>query len=183
VFVLAGHGVAWVYERVRGWDPAMGWAFVAVACALQLPGVVSHYSDGSRSDFRSAARYIAERWRPGDRALVSSDKNLGYYLPGPMKPRPVSMAPESVRRVVEEGGSERFWIVVEANRAGKFEPCWRSLAPQCVLQTVIYRPRLDYCDYSVEVYLLDRAGAQAAARPAAQIARRPQAPPRADGIP
>src|SRR5262249_28263289 len=144
VFALAGHAVARLYEGLRGRDPAVASAWVGVACLLILPGVVSHYCDGSRCDYRGAARYIADHWRPGDRVAVSSDKNLGYYLPAHIRPRSVRMTPEALAQVAAEADEGRVWVVLATNRGGKPEALARYLAPRCTLQTVVRRPRLDY---------------------------------------
>ncbi len=158
VFVLAGYGVGRVYERLRERDAAVACGWVAVVCALGLPGVVSHFADGSRYDFRTAGHYIAARWRPGDRVLLGSANNLRHYLPPAIKATPVSVTADGLRRALRERPTERAWLVVHTNRAGKSEPLWRSLRHGCTLQTVIRQPRLDYFDYGLEIYLYDPCG-------------------------
>ena len=63
VLVLAGWAVAGVAERLRPAGAVVVVAWVSVALALQLPSVVSHYLDGSRPDYRTAARYVADHWQ------------------------------------------------------------------------------------------------------------------------
>ncbi len=158
VFVMAGYGVGRVYERLRERDFALAWAWGLAMCALGLPGVISHFADGSRYDFRAASRHIASHWQPGDRVLVGAARNFRHYLPASIPATPLQATVKGLRDALQANPNKRAWLAVRTNRAGQPEALWRSLRRDCVLQTVIRQHRLDYFEYGLEIYLYDPAG-------------------------
>jgi len=126
---------------------------MVVVGGFNLPGLISHFQDGSRHDFRTAARFIANHWQEGDRIASISPVLLGHYaqvcrsatglanwnpLPELQK---LSTAPD------------RLWIVIPSDRGGKTETVRQWLSDHCSQALEIHRKRLDYRDFVVEVYL------------------------------
>jgi hypothetical protein len=157
VFVLAGSAVGSIYECLQRRGQVIACAWMFAACALNLPGLVSHFRDGSRYDYRTAARYVAEHWRPGDRIAATSPGLLAYYAPvcdqavgiSSWDPLP------GVRELSDAPG--RLWIVLRVGRGGHPEPVRKWLRTHCRQELEVRKPRFDYYDYIVEVYLHSRA--------------------------
>jgi len=71
-YIICGAGLAWLWQR---WRPA---AWLTMAAVVLCSGISLHtyYTEPHQSsdDHRAAARFLGERWRPGDAVLV----NAGY---------------------------------------------------------------------------------------------------------
>lgn len=78
-WILAARGIVLIGKRLGGGSPS--WAWYACVILLLLPKVLSHYQDGSRKDFRTAAAVVARRAQPGEAVYCNWPQNLGYYLP------------------------------------------------------------------------------------------------------
>ena len=76
--VLAARGVVVVGARLGGGFPARAW-FLCVLLLLS-PKILSHYQDGSRRDFRTAASQVDGLLRVGE-PLYCNWRELSYYLP------------------------------------------------------------------------------------------------------
>jgi hypothetical protein len=82
-YVLLGAGLAWLWRDWRGrsygsrraWQAVLG-ASLAVILVFSGVSIYAYHSDPeyASDDHRSAARFLSERWRPGDAILV----NAGY---------------------------------------------------------------------------------------------------------
>jgi hypothetical protein len=153
VFVLAGGAVAQVYEYLRRDSPWAAGLWIGVACGLNLPALVSHYQDGGRQDFRTAAHYIARHWQPGDRVAAVAPGALRRYAP--VCKEAVSLAVANplpdLRQLTEEPG--RLWIVIPSGRAGKKTDLGHWLGQHCTLELKVRSNRFDYRDHVVEVFL------------------------------
>jgi len=77
VWVLAANGSAVIAEALAPRHLARWW--LAALVVLLLPKVVSHFVDGSRHDFRTAAQTIAAR-APLDPVFSNWPAELQYYL-------------------------------------------------------------------------------------------------------
>jgi Dolichyl-phosphate-mannose-protein mannosyltransferase len=153
VLVLAGLGAARVYERLQPAAPAAALGWIVLVFLLNTTSVLSHYADGSRHDFRSAAWYLADHFRPGDRVAAMSPAVLSYYTPVCREAMPVAgwnPLPDVEAQAAKPG---RLWIVISSGRSGKPEPLAQWLAQHAQLQKQFRKKRLDYYDYVVEVYL------------------------------
>jgi hypothetical protein len=152
VFVLAGSAAAAVVDLLRPLDWRLAPAWVGVVLLLPLPSVASYYLDGSRLDYRTSARYVAEHWRPGDRVAAVSAGLFDHYARLPE--RAIAVDPDkvsSLRKPAEAPG--RLWIVFPSGRGGKPEAVQEWLGRNCSQELVVRKTRLDYLDFAVEVFL------------------------------
>jgi hypothetical protein len=155
VLVLAGRAIAQIYDSLRIQNPAAAYAWLGLAVAMNLPSLVSHFSDGSRYDFRTPARHIVAHWQPGDRIASPSPRLLKHYLGHDLEPigvKGTNPLPR-IQRLTDEPG--RLWIVVPSSRDGKPENLRRWLGTHCSQQMALCRKRFDYYEYVIEVYLYD----------------------------
>jgi hypothetical protein len=119
---------------------------------MNLPALASHYQDGSRDDHRTAGRYIAEHWQPGDRVAAVSPALLRYYAQVCQDIVPISYSdPVPAIRVL--GDAPRLWLVVCSNRAGKSAALRQLLSTHFKQELEVRRRRFDYYDFTIEVYL------------------------------
>jgi hypothetical protein len=153
VLVLAGWAVAQVAERLRPAGAVAAVAWVGVAVALQLPSVVSHYLDGSRPDYRTAARYVADHWQSGDRLASISPGLVRHYAPldGEFLNLPRWNALPALQEAA--AGPGRLWVVLASGRSGKEEPVAAWLGTHCTQQLQVRKRRFDYYEFTVEVFL------------------------------
>ena len=86
--VLAGRAVAEIYEGLSRQNTLAGPAWLGLACLLSLPSLVSHYADGSRYDFRTAAQYVGRHWEAGDRVAAFSAILPKHYSEPGIEPIP-----------------------------------------------------------------------------------------------
>jgi hypothetical protein len=152
VFVLAGSAAATVAARLSSLDRRLSCAWVAAVVLLGLPSVASHYLDGSRFDYRTAAGYVAKNWQPGDRVAAVSAGLLEHYAKLDTPPVPISReSVDALKRAAE--GPGRLWIVMPSNRGGKPEAVREWLGKHCSQELVVRQPRLDYHEFAVEVFV------------------------------
>jgi hypothetical protein len=152
VLVLAGCAVSTVGELLRPLGPGLAWCWVGLAALLPLPSLVSHYRDGSRFDYRTAAGYIAKHWRPGDRVAAVSPGFISYYAGRDGLTLTVEGNPaDSLSRAIE--ARSRLWVVIPSGRDGKPRDLTERLGKTCSQELVVRNTRLDYYDFTVEVYL------------------------------
>jgi 4-amino-4-deoxy-L-arabinose transferase-like glycosyltransferase len=155
VFVLAGCAVGGIYDVLRPRGAVLGWGWVACACGFALPSLASHFSDGSRWDYRTAARHIAKSWREGDQVAAIRSGTLDVYLSVPvtttwLPPGDPVPSLESLKACCD-----RVWIVVPSGRNGVDESLRRWLGQNCFEQFEVRRPRFDHVQHVVGVFLYD----------------------------
>jgi hypothetical protein len=153
VCVLAGLAVARIYEALKPVAPVAAVAWFGLVFLLNAPSVLSHYVDGSRHDFRSAAWYVADHFREGDRIAAISPALLSYYTPICHDAIPLTSwhpQPDLEAAAAKPG---RLWIVLGSSRSGKGQELTRWLSEHARLRAQFRKTRLDYYEYSVEVYL------------------------------
>jgi len=161
IFVLAGYATNEIFLLLQD-SRAISWTWVALVCGLNLPNLVSHYQDGSRHDLRQAANYISRHWHDGDRIAAEASETLRHYAP--QLPRPLHLsetqALPKIRQVYGEAGTsgDRLWLVITSKRPGKPADLSRWLYEHCNLEHTAKKPRFDYYDYCVEVFLAPRPG-------------------------
>src|SRR5205085_360533 len=118
-FALAGIAAGRIYEALcaREGRLAAG-AALACVCAFDLPGLVSHYRDGSRHDFRTAAQYIAQHRQAGDQVATTAPELLGHYADACRTAVAVSETDPvpALERLSHTG--RRLWIVLPSDRGG-----------------------------------------------------------------
>jgi hypothetical protein len=153
VLVLAGALIGRVFDFFEGQSRVVAWAWMTAACACSLPSTVSYFSDGSRHDYRAAALYIADHWQPGDRIASVAPTLLGHYLSGNDAVIALPGADPIPRLEQLARERHRLWIVLSFSRSGKPAALRRWLQRNCAQEAEIRRPRYDYQDFTVEVFL------------------------------
>jgi hypothetical protein len=106
-WVLAAHAMAFIAERAGAGLTGVVW-YAAVALML-APGLVSHFQDGSRHDYREAAAYLVKHARPSQPILSDDAETLAYYLPADLR------AGLQVRTRVTEYPQSEFFVVFRTN--------------------------------------------------------------------
>jgi hypothetical protein len=153
--VMAGYAVGRIFEHVAARNAAAAVVWMAGATAVNAPGVVSQYIDGSRYDMRSAAAYVRSQWHPGDRAATFSVATFRYYARDccepafPLDPGVASLP--RLRELIEE--PRRLWIVVDSTRGGVPPELQRWLFDSTVHRLQIRRKRFDYFEFTTDVFL------------------------------
>jgi hypothetical protein len=140
LWVLAAAGAAAVAEALR---PTTRAVWLLVVFALLLPKLGSHFIDGSRHDFRSAAQIIA---REAPHAAVMSDwpGELQYYL-----------EPLTGQKARYWGGVAADTPLVVALGTNAWEPPLTLPGRTVHLLGQIARRRFDEQSHVVRVYLVD----------------------------
>ena len=141
VWVLAAAGAATIAEALR---PRTRAVWLLVVFALLLPKLGSHFIDGSRHDFRTAAQIIA---REAPHAAVMSDwpGELQYYL-----------EPLTGQKANYWGGVANDTPVVVALGTNAWEPPLTLPGRTVRLLGQVARRRFDEQSHVVRVYLVDR---------------------------
>ena len=154
--VLAGTAVGRVYELLAARNGTVAVAWLLFACLLNLPSVVSHYADGSRPDYRTAARFVADRIEPGDRITARSASLFTHYAPA-CTAEPLGVATiDSLRKQTARPG--RLWIVIQSARGGLPDDVRAWLGKYCSHEMQVCRNRFDYPENRVDVFLWPGAG-------------------------
>ncbi|MFL5242855.1 MAG: hypothetical protein ACJ8FY_12160 [Gemmataceae bacterium] len=151
--VLAGYGGGQIYTHLHRHAPILGVAWIGVIAALNLPSLLSHYSDGSRHDYRVAAQYIENHWQQGDQVAAVAPGALRRYAEicqDAVSLRTWDPLPDLKELSLSP---RRLWIVIPSDRPGKPEPLRRWLGLNCSQQLEIKPRRFDYRENTVEVYL------------------------------
>jgi Dolichyl-phosphate-mannose-protein mannosyltransferase len=153
VLVLAGALIGRVFDFFERKSRLVAWVWMSAACASGLPSTVSYFSDGSRHDYRAAARYVVNHWQPGDRVASVAPTLLGHYLSGSdaIVAVPGGDPVPRLEQLAKDG--HRLWIVLSFSRSGKPANLQRWLQRNCAQEAEIRRPRYDYQDFTVEVFL------------------------------
>jgi hypothetical protein len=151
--VVAGYAISVIYELLFSRSPVAAMAWLGLICLANLPGLASHYVDGSRRDERSAAAYVREHWSPGDRVTGYAMGLFGYYSRGCCEPQ-IPLSTTSVPQLEQLGAENgRLWIVLENTRWGLDPPTQRWLFDCAVHKLSVGGRRFDEAEFKVEVYL------------------------------
>jgi 4-amino-4-deoxy-L-arabinose transferase-like glycosyltransferase len=158
VLVFAAYGAGGIYDRLRPSRPFTSAAFVALVVSLGLPGLVSHYLDGSKADARAAIEYVDRHWAPGDR-IATRMRTFSYYAPERTPVIPIASndaAAKTLEQLASAGG--RLWVVIESGRGGPAAAVQRWLSANASHRLRVMRSRLDYYEYAVDVFLVTPGG-------------------------
>jgi hypothetical protein len=90
VWVLAAAGTAAIAEALRSWHHGVAW--LGVVAILSAPKFASHFVDGSRHDFRTAADVVLSR-APNAQVVSNWPATLQYYLEPQTGQRPTYWSP------------------------------------------------------------------------------------------
>jgi hypothetical protein len=153
IVILAGYGLGAIYEGLRPQGRLVAVAAVAAGCLLNLPSVYSYYQDGNRHDYRTAAQFLEQHWQPGDRLAAVSSDILAHYAPVCKQAYGLDGSDPlpALQELTQTPG--RLWIVLSCGRAGKPDDVSDWLAHHCTQELRVRRKRIDYYDYTVEVFL------------------------------
>jgi len=141
MWVLAAYSAEQVARSVgAGWTGAVWYAVVAL---LLAPGILSHFQDGSRHDYRQAAAVLRDAAQ-GEQPILSDDaETISYYLPEAVRRRLF------VRTKVTALPDTEFFLVVRAN-AWMAQP--RAPDRRVDLLAEIGRRRYDHFSHVLRVY-------------------------------
>lgn len=138
-------------EGVHG-RSVVGTAAVLLVLAPSVPSLVSHYLDGSRPDFRSAARFMDERASAQDLVLTDHTGAIEFYAPE-LDTRPLRHEPEHLQAVFDSlrarSPSADLWVVPYVRSSGGFGlqgfadiASW--VRPHCELSAEFGAVRIDH---------------------------------------
>jgi hypothetical protein len=148
---LAGN----LYAHLRRNGRWVAAAWLAAVCLMNFPSLVSHYADGDRIDVRTAARYVQDHWRPGDR-VVGTEMTAVMFRHYAPQCTPVAVVPtnnplpELRQAVLPE---QRTWILLQSWREGLPDDVRRWLGRNTSHESTVRRKRYDYAEYCVDVFL------------------------------
>jgi len=85
-WVLGAHAVEMLARPLE--QPLTVAAWYGGVGLLLMPNLMSHYADGSRHDYRAAARVVMQASQGNDAIILSDDaETISYYLPEEMRRR------------------------------------------------------------------------------------------------
>jgi hypothetical protein len=158
VMVLAGSAIGVIFGYLRERNAALAFAWMILACMMNLPSLVSHYVDGSRFDMRAAAKYVEDNWNSSDHVTGHSMGLFGYYA---NRSRPAILPPSAMTVPTLQGlvtCQGRVWVVLSSTRWGLPKDVRQWLGTHCSHELTVRRSRFDYADYSVDVFLYTPSG-------------------------
>jgi predicted membrane-bound mannosyltransferase len=161
ILVLAAQGIHAVYRLLGDRSRIAGVAWVATACVLNFPALVSHYTDGSSSDYRAAANQIRPRFQKGDAVVAVSPDLMKHYLPEARDPRAIDLyVPESaIERIGKEmESSARVWVVLNYGRGTRPDAVLNWLRSNGQQTFTKCQVRYDAFEYTTDVFLLKNPG-------------------------
>ena len=168
--------------RTRG--AVVGGTLLLLVVATGLPGLVSHYLDGGRPDYRAVASYVGERAGPTDLALTDRTTDLAHYAEE-LEVRYLIRNPVRVEEAWREAGGREpagaLWVVpyvksqggVGIRGLGRAEAWVRD---HCRYRTRIGSPRIDHQRNWLEVWRCEPPETEGPQAP--DGADREDAPPR-----
>jgi hypothetical protein len=140
-WMIAAEAMAFVASRVgRGTKGALWYACVIV---LLLPNLFSHFADGSRHDYRSAAHVVVAQALPTEQVLSDDAETISYYLPEELRRR------LSMRTKVKVVPSSSFLLVARSNA---WTPMPRFANRRVDVLAEISSRRLDQYSHVLRVY-------------------------------
>jgi hypothetical protein len=154
--VLAGYAVGSIAEKMAAtWGTGSAVVWVGVAVLLNGPALASHFADGSRHDFRSAAQYVVEQRKPGEAVAAISPGNLAFYAPelSDVERLNPDRLMDGFRKIAD--AKQPCWIVLIGGRTPRDAEPQKWLNENCRLKATFRKPRFDYYDFTVEVYYFE----------------------------
>lgn len=140
-WILAAFGMESVARGLGGRSAGAAW-YGAVAVLL-LPGVVSHFQDGTRHDYRQAAAVLLAADREEQPILSDDAETISYYLPADLRTHLF------VRSKVTELPQSEFYLVARSNA---WMPQPRIAGRRVDLLAEISKRRFDEFSHVLRVY-------------------------------
>ena len=125
----------------------VGLGLSIVLILTMMPSFASHYQDGSRKDYRSAAAYITEHSQPDDVVVSVSAGALRHYLDRKIRPCwRLAHSPERSIQVLKDAVStgRRVWFVHRSSREEPPQWAYQWLSSHSMLMLRIKKDRFDY---------------------------------------
>ncbi len=163
-FGLAALFIDLVRKRLRETDfPRFrldGGVVVAFVLLLNVPSLLSYYTDGNRMEYDNAFGYVRDHWRKGDMLVTPFIGFAEHYLPGKDSLYPLrTKTPPHFTDLIDEMKSKRdegiragrIWIVTYQHRN------WGTpdILQRIDMQHGIKKSRMDYMDHGINVLLID----------------------------
>jgi len=156
LFVLSAQGISHLAGRLAENSRVAAAVWVVIACLLNLPSLVSHFVDGSCSNYRAIAEHIRAHWQPGDRVMATSPQLLEHYLANGTDPLALALyEPEAALKELAEAIREpgRLWIAVNYGRGNRPTVQLDWLGKNCTRQLDIAPVRYDAFEYPTTLFL------------------------------
>ena len=141
MWVLAAHSIEFISRPMHSGLIRAGW-YVCVVILL-VPGLLSHFKDGSRHDYRRAASIVQAHARQDQPILSDDAETISYYLPADFHRR------LQVRTKVRDLPSSEFFLVCRSNA---WMPAPRVPDRRMDLLAEISRRRYDQFSHILRVY-------------------------------
>ncbi|MFL5244371.1 MAG: hypothetical protein ACJ8FY_19905 [Gemmataceae bacterium] len=144
VFVVASYGVEQVARLLTPMPFRIAW--LGCITVLLLPKLASHYQDGSRHDFRSAASVVVNSTKEGQNVVSNWPETLQYYLP-----EDSGIKVEWLQSVLPQTD---FIAVISSNA---WQPVFQSADRKVKVLAEIRKRRFDEQSHIVRVYQVSAA--------------------------
>jgi hypothetical protein len=146
MWVLAAYSMEFVARSLGHRSNGVAW-YGCVALLL-VPGLVSHYQDGSRHNYREAAAVLLRHAGKGQPILSDDAETISFYLPATLRQG------LRVRTKARELPRSEFFLVTRANA---WTPWPRIPHRQPELLAEIYQRRYDQFSHVLRVYRVTAA--------------------------
>jgi hypothetical protein len=141
MWLLAAHAMEVIGRGLgRG---SLGVVWYGCVILLLVPGLASHFQDGSRHDYRQAAAALLEHATDGQPILSDDAETISYYLPEDVRQR------LRVRTKVKRLPESEFFLVLRSNA---WTPLPRTPDRRLELIAEIYHRRYDQFSHILRVY-------------------------------
>lgn len=148
-FLLAAIGCSRIYDILKEKQSILAKGFICILLAVNIPSIISHYSDGNRHPLRKASEYIVNKMEPSDIVLCKSAGLINHYFNIDSKPLSI----ENLNLYKKQ--RRRIWILISYNRGGMSDvddeiKDW--IYENCRMVKELIPKRIDYIDNSVRIF-------------------------------
>jgi hypothetical protein len=144
MWIVAAHAMEFIACRI-GFG-SMGRVWYACAAALLLPNLASHFVDGSRHDYRTAAAVVIDNDLQHRLILSDDAETISYYLPADL------IQHLEVRTRMPVLPPDEVYLVCRSNA---WMPLCEPPGRRAHLLAEIYRRRFDEFSHILRVYRID----------------------------
>jgi hypothetical protein len=148
MWMLGAHAMTHVGSRLSSAATAAVW--YGVVAALLAPSMISHFQDGSRHDYRTAAAILIQNARDAQPILSDDAETISNYLPMTLREHLL------VRTKVVTPPASEFFLVARAN-AWMDQPTYPGRRVELLAE--IRHRRLDQFSHILRVYRVAAIGA------------------------
>jgi hypothetical protein len=141
LWVLAAYSMEFVARSV-GYR-SVGAVWYGCVVMLLLPGLLSHFQDGSRHDYRAAASVLLRHAQQGQAILSDDAETISFYLPASLRET------LQVRTKVRQFPRSEFFLVARGNA---WTPLPQFAERRTELLAEIHRRRFDQFSHILRVY-------------------------------